>query len=83
MLASRLFRLFGVKIPSEVLITTFCRSSGPGGQNVNKVNTKADVRISLLAAKWLSEEAVQRAQELYPNSINKEGELFVSSQSES
>jgi len=47
------------------------------------VNTKADVRISLLAAKWLSEEAVQRAQELYPNSINKEGELFVSSQSES
>jgi len=65
-----------------MLITTFCRSSGPGGQNVNKVNTKADVRVSLLSAKWLSEETIERAKELFPNSINKEGELFVSSQSE-
>jgi peptidyl-tRNA hydrolase ICT1 len=82
MLASRILRLFAVKIPSEMLLSSFCRSSGPGGQNVNKVNTKADVRISLLSAKWLSEETIQRAQELYPNSINKEGEMFVSSQSE-
>lgn len=81
MLTGRILRLFGVKIPPEMLMTNFSRSSGPGGQNVNKVNSKADVRVSLVSAKWLTDETIQRAKELYPNNINKEGELFVNSQS--
>ncbi|MFO0981971.1 MAG: alternative ribosome rescue aminoacyl-tRNA hydrolase ArfB [Planctomycetota bacterium] len=39
-----------VAIPRAELIVKFVRSSGPGGQNVNKTATKAEVRFPLLAS---------------------------------
>lgn len=40
----------------EELDITYSRSSGPGGQNVNKVNTKVDVRFKIETAKWLNDD---------------------------
>ncbi|TDL25760.1 hypothetical protein BD410DRAFT_717138 [Rickenella mellea] len=40
------------RIPRDAVEMSFSRSSGPGGQNVNKVNTKATVRCHL-SAKWI------------------------------
>lgn len=40
-------------VPKEELDVSYARSSGPGGQHVNKTNSKAVVRIDIHKAKWL------------------------------
>lgn len=46
---------FSGYIPIEELDVTYSRSSGPGGQNVNCVDTKVDVRFKVETAKWIPE----------------------------
>lgn len=50
-------------IPIDELEITYSRSSGPGGQNVNKVNTKVDVRFQVLSAKWLKDDVKKKLME--------------------
>jgi protein subunit release factor B len=69
-----------IAIPRDRISATFSRSSGAGGQNVNKVSTKAEVRFVLAAATWMPEEVRGRFAELYPGHINSEGEVYVTSQ---
>ncbi len=43
----------GVRWCADKFDVSFARSSGPGGQNVNKVSTKVDMRFKLSEANWL------------------------------
>ncbi|XP_014941589.2 peptidyl-tRNA hydrolase ICT1, mitochondrial [Acinonyx jubatus] len=67
-------------IPLDRLTISYCRSSGPGGQNVNKVNSKAEVRFHLATAEWIPEPARQKMAITHKNKINKSGELILTSE---
>lgn len=68
-----------VIVPKEKLMLHFSRSGGPGGQNVNKVSTKVDLRFNIETAEWIPEEVKARLKEKFPNRINQEGEFFMNS----
>jgi peptidyl-tRNA hydrolase ICT1 len=46
---------------------------------VNKVNTKVEIRFHLDSATWIPEDIRDRFKKLFPNRINKEGEVFFTS----
>ena len=58
------------------------RSSGPGGQNVNKVNTKIELRFKIPDSALLSDSEKEILMEKLKNRINSEGELIIVSQDE-
>lgn len=60
----------------------FSRSSGPGGQNVNKVNTKTELRISLSAIHGMSHRAFSRFRDAIRNRISAEDEVIITSDTE-
>ncbi|MBC7397800.1 MAG: aminoacyl-tRNA hydrolase [Bdellovibrionales bacterium] len=60
---------------------TFVRSSGPGGQNVNKVNSKAVLRWNVTNTTCLSEDVRARFMARYGNKLSGEGDLILSSDS--
>lgn len=57
-------------IPLDSLTWKFSRSSGPGGQNVNKLNTKADMRIIIEHAQWIPDHVKQRLLQQQSSQIN-------------
>lgn len=60
----------------------FARSGGPGGQNVNKVNSKAIARLRLEAVRGLSQAEYARALTLLAGRLTKDGELMVQASEE-
>lgn len=68
-------------LESEFTYST-SRSSGPGGQNVNKVNTKVELRFNILSTTLLSDDEKELLFRKLKNRINNEGELILVSQSE-
>jgi ribosome-associated protein len=68
-------------IESELVYST-SRSGGPGGQNVNKVSTKVELRFSLVTTSLFSEDEKDLLFKKLKKKISKEGELLLVSQSE-
>lgn len=69
-----------VELPRHRISTAFSRSSGAGGQNVNKLNTKAELRFHIGDALWIDDHTKDRLRALFPNSVTRDGELVITSQ---
>ena len=69
-----------MRIPLRELRFTFTRSSGAGGQNVNKVSTKAVLRWSVRSSPSISDAVRERFIEGYHRRVTRDGDLVLSSQ---
>ncbi len=69
-----------IAIPRRELQFSFVRSSGPGGQNVNKVASKAVLRWSVAGTASIPEDVRGRLLAQFARRINDRGELVLSSQ---
>lgn len=68
-----------VSIPMAEIEFSYVRSSGPGGQNVNKVSSKAVLRWNLPASP-LPDEAKARFREFYPSYVSEKGDVILTGQ---
>ncbi|HOV06169.1 MAG TPA: alternative ribosome rescue aminoacyl-tRNA hydrolase ArfB [Anaerolineaceae bacterium] len=66
-----------IVIPQEELNFTFIRSSGPGGQNVNKLATAAQLRFDVRNSPSLPEDVKLRLLQLSSQHLTKEGVLVI------
>ena len=68
-----------ITIPSEYLTVRFVRSQGPGGQNVNKVNTKCQLSFNILHCRILPGYASRRLIQLAGRRYNAGGAVVIES----
>jgi ribosome-associated protein len=69
-----------ILIPYTEFDFTFARSGGPGGQNVNKVNSKVTLRWSITRSSTLPSDVFARFRAKYHRRITKDGDLVMTSQ---
>jgi ribosome-associated protein len=67
---------------SPEFIFTASRSSGPGGQNVNKVSSKVELRFDVQQSRLLTDEEKEIIQTRLASKITSTGEIILVSQSE-
>jgi ribosome-associated protein len=65
-------------ISSEDLEFSFVRSSGPGGQSVNKVSSKVELRFRLAASSSLTPGQKRRLAAAFPAHVTRSGEFILS-----
>lgn len=69
-----------ITIPDSELKFTFARASGPGGQNVNKVSSKATLHFAAAHSPSLPPDVKARLLAAFNSRLTKEGELVITSQ---
>jgi ribosome-associated protein len=69
-----------IAIPDGELSWSYARSGGPGGQNVNKVASKAVLRWTLAASPSVPEAVKDRLRAAHPSYVTAEGELLIASE---
>jgi ribosome-associated protein len=66
-----------IEIPDADVELAFIRSSGPGGQNVNKVASAVQLRFNLAGTRVLSEPVKTRLRRLAGRRITEDGSLLI------
>jgi ribosome-associated protein len=69
----------GWEIPASDLTVRHARSSGPGGQNVNKVSTKVELRFHFAGSLALDEPQKRRLARAFPSHVTSDGDFLVTS----
>lgn len=69
-----------ITIPFTEFDFTFARSGGPGGQNVNKVNSKVTLRWNITSSPSLPPDVLARFRSKYHRRMTRDGELVMHSQ---
>lgn len=69
-----------IVIPGDELTVTAVRSSGPGGQNVNKVSSKIELRFDLAGTSALTPPVKARLRALCKGRLDAEGQVIVTSE---
>jgi ribosome-associated protein len=72
----------GVRAAAGAVRFQFSRSGGPGGQNVNKLNTRAEIWVPLDALIGLNTGAIERLRQLVGRRITANGEIHLISETE-
>jgi ribosome-associated protein len=72
----------GVAVPESALRFQYSRSGGPGGQNVNKVNTRAQLWVPISAITGLRESALGRLRQLAGSRLTAADDLHITAETE-
>ena len=69
-----------VRVPADAIEVRAVRASGPGGQNVNKVSSKIELRVDLSRVEGLTGDARGRLRSLCAGRLDAQGKLLLTSQ---
>lgn len=69
-----------IRLPDDEFSWSFVRSGGPGGQNVNKVASKAVLRWNVVASPSLPEDIKSRLRQQQRRRVTADGDLLITSQ---
>jgi ribosome-associated protein len=72
----------GVSVPSDGLHIQYARSSGPGGQNVNKLNTRAELWVGVAQIRGLLPSAINRLRRLAGKRLTRDDRIHLIAQTE-